>query len=277
MTPTKQLPLFLALMVSVVFVFGDTALAEEKRQDPATKVVEGNNEFALDLYKKFAADNKTKNIFFSPYSITQALAMTFEGARAKTALEMGKVLRLPEYVRQVGNDQRPWQTEKFNAILASLNARLTPPKAAETKKFQQKADVLQKKLDDLNTLYQTLLNKREFARARTVHAQARKTAETLNDVYRQFGQYELTLANALWGEQTYPFDKGYLANVNRHFKSGGLRLADFRNNFEAERLRINAWIEKQTRDRIKDILQKGDLNRLTRLVLANAIYFKGQW
>ncbi|MGF1578550.1 MAG: serpin family protein, partial [Gemmataceae bacterium] len=41
--------------------------------------------------------------------------------------------------------------------------------------------------------------------------------------------------------------------------------------------RINAWIEKQTRDRIKDILQKGDLNRLTRLVLANAIYFKGQW
>ena len=56
-----------------------------------TALVEGNNQFALDLYKKLAETEKG-NIFFSPYSISSALAMTYAGARGQTAEEMAKVL-----------------------------------------------------------------------------------------------------------------------------------------------------------------------------------------
>jgi serpin B len=43
------------------------------------------------------------------------------------------------------------------------------------------------------------------------------------------------------------------------------------------RLTINAWVEKQTANKIKDLIRPGVLNSRTTLVLANAIYFKGDW
>jgi serpin B len=55
-------------------------------------LAEGNNHFAIDLYKKLA--NKAGNIVISPYSIRTALGMTYAGARGETAAEMAKVLHL---------------------------------------------------------------------------------------------------------------------------------------------------------------------------------------
>lgn len=52
----------------------------------ASAVVNANNQFAFELYSKYKS--KDGNIFFSPYSISTALAMTFEGARGKTADEI---------------------------------------------------------------------------------------------------------------------------------------------------------------------------------------------
>ena len=54
-------------------------------------VVQGNNEFAWDMYAQLRKDN-TGNIVFSPYSISTALAMTYGGARGETEKEMAKVL-----------------------------------------------------------------------------------------------------------------------------------------------------------------------------------------
>ena len=58
----------------------------------ANNIVQGNNEFALDLYGHLAKDGES-NLFFSPYSISSALAMTFAGARGRTEQEMASVLR----------------------------------------------------------------------------------------------------------------------------------------------------------------------------------------
>lgn len=55
-----------------------------------------NNQFALDMYAELVAEDDSKNIFFSPYSISTALAMTYEGARGKTADEMRSVFYFPE-------------------------------------------------------------------------------------------------------------------------------------------------------------------------------------
>ena len=64
----------------------------QPKVDPADMkaLVEGNNEFAFDLYKQLR--KKEGNKFFSPYSISTALGMTFAGARGNTAKEMAQTL-----------------------------------------------------------------------------------------------------------------------------------------------------------------------------------------
>ena len=60
-------------------------------------------------------------------------------------------------------------------------------------------------------------------------------------------------------------------------RPGFIRPANFKTDFDAERLTINSWVEDKTEDRIKDLIPERMLNSLTRMVLVNAIYFKGDW
>lgn len=59
----------------------------------SSSVVNASNQFALEFYSKYASQDG--NIFFSPYSISTALAMTYEGARGETAQEMQSVFHFP--------------------------------------------------------------------------------------------------------------------------------------------------------------------------------------
>jgi serpin B len=88
--------------------------------------------------------------------------------------------------------------------------------------------------------------------------------------------YQLSVANALWGQQGYGFKDDFLKLTQAHY-GAGLREVDFARDAEAARQSINAWVSQETKDKIKDLLPKGVLNNLTRLVLTNAIYFKGDW
>src|SRR5436309_1090324 len=54
------------------------------------EVVRGNNAFAVELYGQLRG--QPGNLFFSPESISTALAMTYAGARGDTAVEMAKTL-----------------------------------------------------------------------------------------------------------------------------------------------------------------------------------------
>jgi len=66
----------------------------EERMEMLGEVSQGNLAFALDLYRRLGSEEG--NLFFSPYSIRQALAMVYEGARGRTAAQMAAVLRFPE-------------------------------------------------------------------------------------------------------------------------------------------------------------------------------------
>ena len=90
------------------------------------------------------------------------------------------------------------------------------------------------------------------------------------------GALELSIANTLWPQKGYAFQKDYLALLEGNFKTA-LHEADFAKQPEVERSRINQWVQQQTSDRIKDLLPPGSLSPITRLVLANAIYFKAKW
>ena len=88
--------------------------------------------------------------------------------------------------------------------------------------------------------------------------------------------YRLEISNALWGQQGYAFQPEFIELVKKYY-DGGFNTVDFAGATEASRLTINRWVEQKTADKIKDLLAQGSLTELTRLVLTNAIYFKGDW
>jgi serpin B len=169
-------------------------------------LADGNNAFALDLYKK-VAEKQDGNLILSPYSISSALAMTYAGARGETAEQMKRTLHFtlpPERLHPA-----------FGGVTDSL---------------------------------QTAGKKRP---------------------------YELSIANALWAQQGMGFVPEFLEVTNKSY-GAARREVDFGNS-EAARGTINRWVEEQTRDRIKDLLKPEDITPNVRLVLTNAIYFKGTW
>jgi len=85
----------------LLLVIGGPSLGESAdcpEPDGIRARVAGNNEFAFSLYQKIAGaePNSGKNVFFSPYSISTALGMTYGGARAETAQQMAATLRFNE-------------------------------------------------------------------------------------------------------------------------------------------------------------------------------------
>jgi serpin B len=88
--------------------------------------------------------------------------------------------------------------------------------------------------------------------------------------------YELVIANALWGQQGYPWIQAFLDLAASNY-GAGLREVDFAQNPEAARMTINRWVETKTQDRIKDLIARGAISPMMRLILTNAIYFKAAW
>jgi serpin B len=182
--------------------------AESALSDPADakSVVEGNTAFALGLYQQLKT--QPGNLFFSPYSISSALAMACAGARGQTESEMACVL----HFSQAAQDN--------HAASATLAARL--------KEIQRRNRVT------------------------------------------------VAVANSLWCERDYPFTDAFL-NLTRSRYEAEVHLVDFKNTAESSRSEINSWVERKTQGRINELIGPGQLTDAARLVLCNAIYFKGKW
>lgn len=88
--------------------------------------------------------------------------------------------------------------------------------------------------------------------------------------------YEVSVANSLWGDHGAAFHPDFLNQTQANYQAG-MRRVDFAGDTENARAAINRWVARETNQKIKDVLQPGTVSRLTRLVLANAIYFKGDW
>jgi serpin B len=257
-------------------------LAAEADAAPVKHAVQANSDFAFDMYQQLSKENAGENLFFSPYSISSALAMTAEGARGETAVEMGKVLRFPDAARRVGADAQsiPWRTSLIHTGMGELNDRLTGGKD------KMALEAIRAEIAELREAHQAakakvaqLRKERKYKEYRSAADAEKKAAAALNKVASQVDQYELRVANALWGEKTYPFLDTFTDTISKHYKTGGVFPSDFKNSFPVERKRINQWVEEQTNNRIKDIIPDipPQEARLIRLILTNAIYFKGEW
>ena len=89
-------------------------------------------------------------------------------------------------------------------------------------------------------------------------------------------KYALSVSNALWGQKGYNFREEFLSLTRDRYDAGLVQL-DFIHDREESRKTINTAVEKQTHDKIKELLKSGHITPATRLVLTNAIYFKSEW
>lgn len=175
-------------------------------QTTATGYIKTINSFAFEFLQQMNQDpSKQSNIFYSPYSIFTALAMTYEGAKGNTASEMADVLKIPQ------------DNESFHNYVESLY---------------------------------TYLNK--------------------ND------SYTISTANALWIKENYEILDTFLSTVESYYHATSQSI-DFSDPIQASEI-INQWVEDHTNNLIKDLVPPSAIDpALCRLILTNAIYFKGTW
>ncbi len=202
----KKIPGRAAALATAILALAAVVPAPAQVPDDVQAVAKASNAFAGRLYGELAKEEG--NLFFSPYSISSALAMTYAGARGRTAGQMAAVL---------GFSLPPDKLDPALAtLMAGFNAKGKP--------------------------------------------------------------YELYVANALWGQVRYPFAPDFLGTIDKYF-GGGFREVDYTGDASREKARqeINAWTEDHTAKKIKDLIKPNILTPLSRLVLTNAIYFKGNW
>lgn len=98
---------------------------------------------------------------------------------------------------------------------------------------------------------------------------------SLNNLPKEDGN-ELNVANALWAQKGYKFLDEFLGITKTNYQAA-LEELDYQADVELCRKTINIWVEKKTNEKIKNLIPSGVLDKGTRLVLTNAIYFKGKW
>jgi serine protease inhibitor len=199
--------LFGAAILLCAFVFNLPATPIPFTASPEVKsAVDGNTAFALDLYQKLK--QQPGNLFFSPFSISTSLAMTYAGARGQTETEMAKALHF-----NLGQTNLP-------AAFGELTTRMSR--------------------------------------------------------IQRWNRITLAMANSLWCQKDYQFTDTFLNLVHNSYRAEA-RQVDFRHSPQAAANEINGWVERQTKGKITGAVEPGQFTDLTRLVLCDAIYFKGKW
>ena len=195
----------LLLFVAFYTLFIGNTKATETNPKSIKELIDGNNKFAVKLYEQL--QQQEGNLFFSPYSISTALSMTYAGAKNKTEDEMATTLHFDLPQKQL--------YPAFNAL-----------------------------------------------------AQALKSSKNSGS--------ELNIANSLWVQQDYKFLDSFMNTIKTNY-GPVLFNVNFKTSYEKIRVEINTWVEKQTNAKITNLIPAKILNDMTRMVLVNAIYFKGLW
>jgi len=114
---------------------------------------------------------------------------------------------------------------------------------------------------------------------RSLEEMSVKTADLVKEAKRFGGPSEpitLTIANRLFAQKGYQFRQAFLALVKQNY-GGAFEPLDFVTDASGATQHINQWVADQTHDRIRDLIPANALNKMTRLVLANALYLKAPW
>jgi serpin B len=172
----------------------------------------GNTAFALDLYQQIREPKG--NLFYSPFSISEALAMVYAGAHGDTEAQMASALHFTLPQAQLH--------PAFDSIDLALASRGQGAKGQDGAPFQ------------------------------------------------------LSVANALWGQIGFPFASPFLDTLAESY-GAGMHVVDFIKSPEPSRQIINTWVSNHTAGKIPQLFDQGTITPDNRLVLTNAVYFNAAW
>nr|XP_055067474.1 leukocyte elastase inhibitor-like isoform X2 [Misgurnus anguillicaudatus] len=220
-----------------------------------------NTQFSLNVFKKISEINTSGNVFYSPLSISSALAMVSLGAKGNTKDQILQALCLNKLVKS---------DAATSAHGPALEQHTQKPQMPVCTKGQSEPQMMQQ---TQKFQIPSFLKKSQPTPEEQIHFSYSKL---MNELNKPGVPYMLSLANRLYGEKSYQFIGKFISDAQKYYQAG-LESVDFIKNSEAARVNINNWVEKKTQGKIKDLLAQGILNDLTRLVLVNAIYFKGNW
>ncbi len=194
---------YLTLIFAFTFIFIANISAQPNRED-----ITELNQAGIELFQHLAKNNPQHNVFISPYSISNSLAMVYNGARVNTKEQIQNTLH-------------------FN-----------------------------KNLNSNNQLF-----------------------KNINDVVlKRSSENDLLLSNAIWIEESYQIENTFSSVVTDCFKANAKSIAV---KSEKDQIKsseqINAWVKQNTQSKIDNIISPKALDEDSRLVLTNAIYFKGTW
>ena len=101
-----------------------------------------------------------------------------------------------------------------------------------------------------------------------------KIADMMSGLDHKEDWYKLNVANALWVKENYTIKQDYLDTAKSHYSSTVENV-----NFATDDgiNKINGWVKEKTNDKIQDILEPGSTDEYTRMIITNAVYFKGKW
>ncbi|MBI5844820.1 MAG: serpin family protein [Deltaproteobacteria bacterium] len=232
----KKIALMLLLLVLLLFSFPHLfpgtyrtwilkapPMANDKRatKEGITAMVGANNRFAIEFYSQLK--NKPGNLFFSPYSISTALAMLYEGARGTTATEIQTAVSLPGD----GNIRKP--------AIAAIYNRLNPDdgdftlRVANALWMQTGYDSIAQYKDDIQQYYCAKLGSVDFQNSpgKAISLINKWVAKSTNNKIAGIlsednlnNQTKFIFINAIYfkGKWEQPFEKS--DTVNKKFNIG---------------------------------------------------------
>ncbi|XP_004579502.2 serpin B10 [Ochotona princeps] len=98
----------------------------------------------------------------------------------------------------------------------------------------------------------------------------------ISEIAKPSNSYLLKTANGIYVEKAYPFLNKYLEDIKTYFGAEP-QSVNFVESFDQIRNEINSWVERQTEGKIPNLLPEESVDSTTRMVLVNALYFKGTW
>ncbi|XP_048394381.1 alpha-1-antiproteinase-like isoform X2 [Stegostoma tigrinum] len=215
-----MVPSVILLLVVALFTGTDVSAMKKKLHDnheedlqnhgqesDLAMISSANTDFAFELYKEIA-NQSTSNIFFSPLSISTALALLSLGTRSVTREQLFQGLHLH--------------------------------------------NMTEERINEMNRGYKRLLQS--------------LTAEQ--------NEFQLLMGNSLHMQKGYDVLPSFL-NESKKFYNAEVFFLDFNLDPENAKLRLNDYVKKMTKGKIKDMFDTIDPS--TKLMLINYIFFKGKW
>lgn len=262
--------------------------------------VRQNTTFAIDLYRQLAQESPQTNLFFSPYGISATMGMLYSGAAGPTASEIAGAahfslppVELTKLFASV-DPQKPAVRLGLGVGIADnkgygikvLNDSL-PPEGQESK--LRRNDLILaidgKPIRGLEQFNQAMRHAKATAKVQryrysdgvieelVLPVVPDSSAESLatNEIHRR----SIRVANAVWLHSSYHLQQAY-QDLMKAFNARSATL-EFDREPDRSREAINHWVQEKTGNMVTDLLKEGSITPQTRLVLTNAVFFKGVW